>query len=206
MGVVADRAGVTRALVYKHFANKHDLLVALYRREKRRHRPRHQGRGRRRRPSSSSPSCERSSAPRSTCWTSTARSSRPVREAGADQTPPRPDQHAVDDQRTVRYFAGLTEHRSSASSPTPLARSSPSCSPASGRCGPRCESRPGRCTACVPARHLRRDDHRRPDATRHRISRHTRPGGARPTLRNPVHFAVFWPFSPCSRKADPSKQ
>src|SRR6476619_7614888 len=33
MGVVAERARVTRALVYKHFANKHDLLVALYRRE-----------------------------------------------------------------------------------------------------------------------------------------------------------------------------
>lgn len=33
MGVVADRATVTRALVYKHFANREDLLVALYRRE-----------------------------------------------------------------------------------------------------------------------------------------------------------------------------
>lgn len=33
MGVVAERAGVTRALVYKHFDNKDDLLVALYRRE-----------------------------------------------------------------------------------------------------------------------------------------------------------------------------
>lgn len=33
MGVVAERAEVTRALVYKHFDNKDDLLVALYRRE-----------------------------------------------------------------------------------------------------------------------------------------------------------------------------
>lgn len=36
MGSVADAAGVTRALVYKHFDNKHDLLLALYRREARR--------------------------------------------------------------------------------------------------------------------------------------------------------------------------
>jgi AcrR family transcriptional regulator len=33
MGTVAARAGVTRALVYKHFDNKDELLVALYRRE-----------------------------------------------------------------------------------------------------------------------------------------------------------------------------
>lgn len=33
VGAVADRAHVTRALVYKHFANKDDLLRALYRRE-----------------------------------------------------------------------------------------------------------------------------------------------------------------------------
>lgn len=33
MGLVAERAGVTRALVYKHFANKDDLLRTLYRRE-----------------------------------------------------------------------------------------------------------------------------------------------------------------------------
>lgn len=33
MGVVAERAEVTRALVYKHFENKDDLLVELYRRE-----------------------------------------------------------------------------------------------------------------------------------------------------------------------------
>lgn len=36
MGLVAERAQVTRALVYKHFANKDDLLRALYRREARR--------------------------------------------------------------------------------------------------------------------------------------------------------------------------
>lgn len=36
MGVVADRASVTRALVYKHFGNRDELLVALYRREARR--------------------------------------------------------------------------------------------------------------------------------------------------------------------------
>ncbi len=35
VGAVADRAGVTRALVYKHFGNKDDLLVELYRREAR---------------------------------------------------------------------------------------------------------------------------------------------------------------------------
>lgn len=33
MGTVAERADVTRALVYKHFANKSDILAALYRRE-----------------------------------------------------------------------------------------------------------------------------------------------------------------------------
>jgi AcrR family transcriptional regulator len=33
IGMVAERAGVTRALVYKHFDNKDDLLRALYRRE-----------------------------------------------------------------------------------------------------------------------------------------------------------------------------
>jgi AcrR family transcriptional regulator len=33
MGSVAERAGVTRALVYKHFDNRDDVLEALYRRE-----------------------------------------------------------------------------------------------------------------------------------------------------------------------------
>ncbi len=33
MGTVAERAEVTRALVYKHFDNKHDLLSAVYQRE-----------------------------------------------------------------------------------------------------------------------------------------------------------------------------
>ena len=33
MGSVAEGAEVTRALVYKHFANKDDILAALYRRE-----------------------------------------------------------------------------------------------------------------------------------------------------------------------------
>ena len=33
METVAERAGVSRALVYKHFANRHDLLSALYERE-----------------------------------------------------------------------------------------------------------------------------------------------------------------------------
>jgi len=33
MGAIADRAGVTRALVYKHFDNRDDVLAALYRRE-----------------------------------------------------------------------------------------------------------------------------------------------------------------------------
>jgi AcrR family transcriptional regulator len=33
MGTVAERAAVTRALVYKHFANREDMLAALYRRE-----------------------------------------------------------------------------------------------------------------------------------------------------------------------------
>ena len=35
MGTVADRAEVTRALVYKHFDNKDTLLAALYQREAR---------------------------------------------------------------------------------------------------------------------------------------------------------------------------
>jgi AcrR family transcriptional regulator len=33
MGTIAEAAGVTRALVYKHFDNRNDVLVALYRRE-----------------------------------------------------------------------------------------------------------------------------------------------------------------------------
>jgi AcrR family transcriptional regulator len=33
MGTVAEQAEVTRALVYKHFDNRNDILVALYRRE-----------------------------------------------------------------------------------------------------------------------------------------------------------------------------
>jgi len=33
MEAVAARVGVSRALVYKHFANRHELLAALYRRE-----------------------------------------------------------------------------------------------------------------------------------------------------------------------------
>ena len=33
MGTVAARAGVTRALVYKHFSDRGDVLAALYRRE-----------------------------------------------------------------------------------------------------------------------------------------------------------------------------
>jgi len=33
MGTVAERAGVTRALVYKHFANRRDLLSATFRNE-----------------------------------------------------------------------------------------------------------------------------------------------------------------------------
>jgi AcrR family transcriptional regulator len=36
VGVVAERAGVTRTLVYKHFENRDDLLTALYRQEARR--------------------------------------------------------------------------------------------------------------------------------------------------------------------------
>jgi AcrR family transcriptional regulator len=33
MGTVAEQAEVTRALLYKHFANREDLLLALFRRE-----------------------------------------------------------------------------------------------------------------------------------------------------------------------------
>jgi AcrR family transcriptional regulator len=33
MEAVAERAGVSRPLVYKHFSNRHDLVAAVYRRE-----------------------------------------------------------------------------------------------------------------------------------------------------------------------------
>jgi AcrR family transcriptional regulator len=33
METVADRAGVSRPLVYKHFASKNELLTGVYRRE-----------------------------------------------------------------------------------------------------------------------------------------------------------------------------
>jgi len=33
MEAVADQAGVSRALVYKHFSNRHELLAAVYQRE-----------------------------------------------------------------------------------------------------------------------------------------------------------------------------
>src|SRR5579872_3572188 len=33
MEAVAEAAGVSRPLLYKHFANRHELLVAVYRRE-----------------------------------------------------------------------------------------------------------------------------------------------------------------------------
>ena len=36
IGTVAQRAEVTRALVYKHFDNRDDLIIALYRRESKR--------------------------------------------------------------------------------------------------------------------------------------------------------------------------
>lgn len=36
IGSVAERAEVTRALVYKHFDNRDDLIIALYRREAKR--------------------------------------------------------------------------------------------------------------------------------------------------------------------------
>lgn len=36
IGAVAERSGVTRTLVYKHFENRDDLIVELYRRESKR--------------------------------------------------------------------------------------------------------------------------------------------------------------------------
>ena len=107
MGVVADRAGVTRALVYKHFANKHDLLVALYRREATGIDRAHPGRDRGRRPTASSPSCAPSSAPRWTSSTSTDPSSR--RCARPAPTAPRGRTSAGATSGRSVYFAELAE-------------------------------------------------------------------------------------------------
>jgi AcrR family transcriptional regulator len=106
MGVVADRAGVTRALVYKHFANKHDLLVALYRREARRI-----DRAIRAEvdaaPEQFEPKLRAFIGATLDLLDEHGPFFTPLREAGADQTA-RGDQRGRD-QRTVRYFAGLAE-------------------------------------------------------------------------------------------------
>jgi len=106
MGVVAERAGVTRALVYKHFANKHDLLVALYRREA-------TGIDRAIRaeivaaPDGFEPKLRAFIGATMDLLDQHGPFFTPLREAGTDRAP-RQDQRRRD-QRTVVYFAELAE-------------------------------------------------------------------------------------------------
>jgi AcrR family transcriptional regulator len=106
MGVVADQAGVTRALVYKHFANKHDLLVALYRREAR-------GIDRAIRaevvaaPDGFEPKLRAFIGATMDLLDQHGPFFTPLREASTDRAP-RQDQRRRD-QRTVAYFAELAE-------------------------------------------------------------------------------------------------
>jgi AcrR family transcriptional regulator len=102
MGTVAERAGVTRALVYKHFENKDDLLRALYRREARRL----DGQIRTRvetAPDGFEPKLRAFIGATLDAVEEHAPFFTPLREAGADRTARRdqPDR----DRRTVAYFA-----------------------------------------------------------------------------------------------------
>ncbi len=106
MGAVAERAKVTRALVYKHFANKEELLVALYRREARRLD---------RRIAAEVAEAADGFAPELRAFVGATLDAleehgpffTPLREAGTDQRT-RSDQRRRD-RRTVGYFADLAE-------------------------------------------------------------------------------------------------
>jgi AcrR family transcriptional regulator len=105
MGLVAERAGVTRALVYKHFGNKDDLLRALYRREAEqldRHIRRHVAAAR----DGFEPKLRAFIGGTLDAVERHAPFFTPLRGAGAGSGDARQDQRGRD-RRTVGYFAGL---------------------------------------------------------------------------------------------------
>lgn len=139
VGAVADRAHVTRALVYKHFANKDDLLRALYRREAQRL----DGHIRacvEAAPDGFEPKLRAFIGATLDAVEEHGPFFTPLREVGADATSRRDQRDR--DRRTVGWFAGRAA-RDFGSTRTPPARSSPCCSPASARCCRRCGRAPG---------------------------------------------------------------
>ena len=136
MGPVAARAGVTRALVYKHFANKDDLLAGPL-------------------PARGTPASTGRSAPVSTAAPEGfepklrafigasldaveehAPFFTPLRATGADDAFRQGRRSR--DRGTVGYFAALAAARLRPRPPHGPRRSSPCCSRASARCSPRC--------------------------------------------------------------------
>lgn len=104
-GLVAERAGVTRALVYKHFGNKDDLLAALYRREAQQL-DRQIRTGVEAAPDGFEPKLRAFIGATLDAVESHAPFFNPLREAGAGGRPAREDQRGRD-RRTVAYFAQL---------------------------------------------------------------------------------------------------